>query len=120
MAGWLFMARFGAALAQPFVLLQPVLLPPPQPPEFVHWLLSRLRTAASSKLPSGLCAAKLAPSMSTLPEESMTTSEGRARAARAMTAEVAAPTASAAVPNSPRRLTSGLVLSMLSFDIGRP
>ena len=58
--GWI--ARVGAMpLAQPFVLLHPVLVPPVQPPEFVHELLSRLRTAASSKLPSGLCAENAAP-----------------------------------------------------------
>src|SRR5262249_24516346 len=102
--GWI--ARVGAMpLAQPFVLLHPVLVPPVQPPEFVHELLSRLRTAASSKLPCGLCAENAAPLMSTLPSESITTSEDRASAVRAAATDVAAPTASAAFSNNPRRLT---------------
>ena len=100
-------ARVGAKpLAQPFVLLHPVLVPPVQPAELVHELLSRLRTTAASKLPSGLCAGSAAPLMSTLPAESITTSEDRARALRAATTDVAAPTASAAFPNNPRRLTA--------------
>ena len=99
-------ARVGAKpLAQPFVLLHPVLVPPVQPAELVHELLSR-RTTAASKLPSGLCAGSAAPLMSTLPAESMTTSEDRARALRAAASDVAAPTASAAFPNNPRRLTA--------------
>jgi hypothetical protein len=101
--GCLSMARVGAALTQPFVLLHPVFVPPPQPAELVHEVLSRLRTAARRS--SGLCAGSSAPSTSTLPAESITTSEDRARAVRAATADVAAPTASAAFPNNPRRLT---------------
>jgi hypothetical protein len=50
----------------------------------------------SSKLPSGLCAENAAPLMSTLPSESITTSEDRASAVRAAATDVAAPTASAA------------------------
>ena len=103
--GWI--ARVGATpLTQPFVLVHPVLVPPPQPPALVHEVLSRLRTTAASKLPSGLCAGSAAPLMSTLPAESMTTSEDRARALRAAASDVAAPTASAAFPNNPRRLTA--------------
>src|SRR5262249_45002365 len=114
--GWI--ARVGAmALAQPFVLVHPVLVPPPQSPALVHEVLSRLRTAASSKLPLGLCAENAVPLMSTLPAESITTSEDRARAVRAAATDVAAPTASAAFSSNPRRLTPWSPLLMGSLDI---
>ena len=92
--GCLSMARVGAALTQPCVLLHPVLVPPPQPAELVHEVLAALRTAARRS--SGPCAESAAPSTSTLPAESITTSEDRARAVRVATTDVAAPTASAA------------------------
>ena len=37
----------GLAFRQPLVFVQPVLVPAPQPPEFVHEVLSLLRTIAS-------------------------------------------------------------------------
>src|SRR5438876_4601511 len=92
-------------VAQPIVIYT-LSLHDALPISLVHEVLSRLRTTASSKLPSGLCAGSAAPVMSTLPAESMTTSEDRARALRAAASDVAAPTASAAFPNNPRRLTA--------------
>jgi hypothetical protein len=106
---------------QPLVLLHPVLLPPPpQPPELVHLSLLPLRRIASLRTPSGFCAGSAAPSMSTLPSESITTSEDRARAVRDATTDVAAPTASAAVFNNPRRLTRGSPSLLGSLDIAHP
>src|SRR5260370_42557963 len=58
--------------------------------------------------------------MSTLPAESITTSEDRASAVRAATTDVAAPTASAAFSNNRRRLTSRSPSLLGSLDIAHP
>jgi hypothetical protein len=101
-------------------LLHPLLSLPVQGPPFIHLSLVPISTLASSKLPSGLCVGSSAPWTSTLPAESITTSEDRARAVRAATTDVAAPTASAAFSNSPRRLTPGSPSLLGSLDTAHP
>jgi hypothetical protein len=105
---------------QLLALLHPLLLPPVQPCSLVHWSLVPISLAASSKLPSGLCVGSADPRTSTLPAESMTTSEDRARAVCAATTDVAAPTASAAFSSNPRRLTPGSPSLFGSLDIAPP
>jgi hypothetical protein len=99
-------------------LVHPLLSLPVQGPPLLHWSLVPNSLAASSKLPAGFCGGSADPWTSTLPAESITTSDDRARAVRAATTDVAAPTASAAFSNNPRRLTPS---SFLGFsDIARP
>src|SRR5690348_265711 len=101
-------------------LVHPLLSLPVQGPPLLHWSLVPNSLAASSKLPAGFCGGSADPWTSTLPAVSITTSEDRARAVRAATTDVAAPTASAAFSNIPRRLTPGSP-SLLGFlDIARP